>query len=201
MDQEAQRTIAYIDGTSLVLGVRDAFGHRWPLCDPYVLARKLCERQGWSLVHTRFYASIPSIDDDPDSFEWWSALLAGLELAGVWTWTRLQESRVINVPLPDGGTATRRVLLSKGVIVRIALDAVRIQNAGAQDVALFLSQDPDLSEVADELRAVAETQGRPLRVASAYPFTITARGPKGVPRTDHLRVERALYESCVSRRV
>lgn len=200
MDPDAPRTIAYIDGTSLMLGVRAAFGHRFPLCDPYVLARKLCERLDWSLVHTRFYASIPSLDDDAESFDWWNNLVSGLELAGVWTWTRLQEARTVNVPLPEGGFATRRVLLSKGVTVRIALDAIRIQNAGAQDVALFLSQDPDLAEVADELRAVAEGQGRALKVASAYPYTITNRGARGVPRTDHVRVERALYESCVGRR-
>ncbi len=201
MDLEAPRTIAYIDGTSLVLGVRDAFGHRYPLCDPYVLARKLCERQGWSLVHTRFYASIPSVDDDAEAFDWWTALLSGLELAGVWTWTRLQEARTVQVPLPEGGVATRRVLLSKGVAVRMALDAVRIQNAGAQDVALFFSQDPDVAEVADELRAMAEVRAQALRVVSAFPFTITSRGARGVPRTEHLRVERALYESCVGRRL
>jgi hypothetical protein len=126
--------------------------------------------------------------------------MAELELDGVRVWSRPLESRTVSVPLPGGGTVTRRVTLHRGLSVRMALDAMRIQGAGGQDVALFLSQKHDLAELADELRAVAEDQGRALRVASAYPFATAAPGARGVPRTEHLRMERALYESCVGRR-
>jgi len=199
-EAEAPRVVAYIDGASLLASVREAFGHRWLAADLHVLARRVCERQGWRLVHTRLYVSLPPEDEDPEGHAWWSGVMIEQELDGVRVWSRPQESRVVSMPLPGGGTVTRRVSLHHGLSVRLALDAIRIQSAGGQDIALFLSQEADLAELADELRAIAEDQGRAVRVASAYPFATAAAGARGVPRTEHLRMERALYESCVGRR-
>lgn len=199
-EAEAPRVVAYIDGVSLLGSVREAFGHRWLAADLHVLARRVCERQGWRLVHTRLYVALPPEDEDPEGYAWWRGLMGELELDGVRVWSCSEQSRVVSVPLPGGGTVTRRVTLHHGLSVRMALDAIRIQGAGGQDIALFVSQQPDLAEVADELRAIAEDQGRSVRVASAYPFATAAPGARGVPRTEHLRMERALYESCVGRR-
>ena len=199
-EAEAPRVVAYIDGVSMLAAVREVFGHRWLAADLHVLARRICDRQGWRLAHTRLYVAVPAPEEDPEGYTWWTTRMAELELDGVRVLARAQEMRAISVPLPGGGTVTRRVALHRGLSVRLALDAIRIQGAGGQDIALFLSQDPELAEVADELRAIAEDQGRELRVASAAPFTTSAPGARGVPRTEHLRVERALYESCVSRR-
>ena len=50
----------------------------------------------------------------------------------------------------------------------MALDIVRLARSGACDVALLFSQDQDLSEVADEMRAIALGQGRWIKMAMPY---------------------------------
>jgi hypothetical protein len=77
---------------------------------------------------------------------------------------------------------------------------VRLAHQRAYDVALIFSQDQDLSEVADELRVIAQEQGRWIKIASAYPWSPTSRNTRGVNRTDWIRVDRALYETCIDPR-
>lgn len=60
------------------------------------------------------------------------------------------------ITLPNGATHSILVGEEKGVDVRIALDIVRMAHRGDYDVALVFSQDQDLSEVAEEVRAIAK---------------------------------------------
>ena len=88
----------------------------------------------------------------------------------------------------------------KGIDVRIALDVIRLAHRQAYDVALVLSQDQDLSEVAEEIRAIAREQGRWIKIASAFPFSPTTRNRRGIAKTDWVRIDRAIYDTCLDRR-
>ncbi|MBM4045546.1 MAG: hypothetical protein FJ279_10560 [Planctomycetes bacterium] len=67
-------------------------------------------------------------------------------------------------------------------------------------MALIFSQDQDLSEVADEVRAMPREQGRWIKVASAFPASPTTHNRRGIERTDWIPIDRAMYEACLDRR-
>ena len=102
--------------------------------------------------------------------------------------------------LPDG---TRHTFLSgeeKGIDVRIALDIIRMAHREEYDVGLVLSQDQDLSEVAEEIRAIAREQDRWIKIACAFPSSPTSRNRRGIDKTDWIRIDRATYDACLDRR-
>lgn len=81
--------------------------------------------------------------------------------------------------------------------VRIALDVVRLARQGACDVALLFSQDQDLSEVADEVRAISREEDRWIKIASAFPSSPASRNRRGVNKTDWIPIDRATYDACL----
>ena len=101
------------------------------------------------------------------------------------------------VKLPDGSAHTFMVGQEKGVDIRIALDVVRAVREKRCDVAVVFSQDQDLSEVAEEVRLIAREQDRWIKIASAYPVIPAARNRRGVEKTDWIKIDRALYDSCI----
>ena len=64
------------------------------------------------------------------------------------------------VRLHDGTEHTVLVGEEKGIDVRIALDVIRLAHRREYDVAVVLSQDQDLAEVAEEIRVIAREQDR-----------------------------------------
>ncbi len=104
------------------------------------------------------------------------------------------------VKLPGGVSHTFLAGEEKGIDVRIALDVIGLAHRRAYDVALIFSQDQDLSEVAEEVRAIAQEQSRWIKVASAFPFSPTTRNRRGVEKTDWIRIDRATYDACLDRR-
>jgi hypothetical protein len=116
---------------------------------------------------------------------------------GVRTFQRPLRYRNQTVTLPDGTTTTTLVGQEKGVDVRLALDVVRLARERAFDVALLFSQDQDLSEVADELRAIARDQNRWIKPACAFPQSPTARNRRGVNKTDWIPIDRTMYDACI----
>ncbi len=84
--------------------------------------------------------------------------------------------------------------------VRMALDIVRMAHRREYDVALILSQDQDLSEVAEEIRSIAREQGRWIKIASAFPASPSAPNRRGIDKTDWIRIDRATYDACLDRR-
>jgi len=74
---------------------------------------------------------------------------------------------------------------------------VRLARENAYDVALLFSQDQDLSEVSDEVRAISTTQGRWIKVACAFPKSPTYTNTRGVNNTDWLPFDRVLYDPCI----
>jgi len=129
------RTVVFVDGQNV-----DA------------LARRLCLRQGWRLEQVRFYTGIPEPADNRFWSRFWSAKLGAMGHQGVYVFTRPLRYRAKIVSLPDGSQHSIVSAEEKGIDVRIALDIVRMSYRGEYDVALILSQDQDLSEVALEIR-------------------------------------------------
>jgi hypothetical protein len=68
------------------------------------------------------------------------------------------------------------------------------------DVAVIFSQDQDLSEAAAEVREIARSQGRWVKVVSAFPVSPKATVSRGIDRTDWFRIDQALYDSCLDPR-
>lgn len=69
---------------------------------------------------------------------------------------------------------------------------------GDLDVAVFLSQDQDLAEVAAEVRDIAQSSNRWLKVACAYLAGASATSHRGINGTDWIQMNRSLYESCLN---
>jgi hypothetical protein len=101
------------------------------------------------------------------------------------------------VRLPDGSSTTVLVGQEKGIDVRIALDVVRLAREGTYDVAVLLTQDQDLSEVADEVKQISIEQKRWIKVACAFPTSPASENKRGVNGTDWVPFDRALYDQCI----
>ncbi len=178
-----KRTVAFFDGQNLFNAAKEAFGYGFPNHDPICLATALCGQRGWNLQQVRFYTGIPAPTSGDRRTQFWNAKLAQLGRRGAFTFTR---------PLRHGN--------EKGIDVRIALDIVSCVLEHRCDVALVFSQDQDLGEAADEVRKISQQQGRWVKVASAYPVSSTATNKRGINSTEWIRVERALYDSCIDPR-
>jgi uncharacterized LabA/DUF88 family protein len=88
----------------------------------------------------------------------------------------------------------------EGIDVRIAPGIVRLARSREYDVALVFSQDQDLSEVADEIRAIAREQGRWIKTASAYPSSPASTNRRGINETDWIRLDRATFDLALDPR-
>ena len=84
--------------------------------------------------------------------------------------------------------------------MRIALDVIALAHRREYDVALVMSQDQDLSEVAEEIRTIAQEQQRWIKIASAFPQSPASRNRRGINKTDWIRIDRELYDKCIDRR-
>ncbi|MCC6653263.1 MAG: NYN domain-containing protein [Candidatus Eisenbacteria bacterium] len=193
----SKRVIAFIDGQNLFFAAKAAFGYNHPNYDPLALARRVTESRGWDLVGVSFYTGVPARSDNPRWSAFWAEKLGFMGTRGVRTFSRTLRYRTQVVTLPDGSVTKIRVGQEKGIDVRLALDAVRLAREDAYDVALVFSQDQDLSEVADEIRAVSRAFGRWIKIASAFPVSDLARTNRGIDKTDWIPIDRALYDSCL----
>ena len=119
---------------------------------------------------------------------------------GVVVFSRSLRYRNQTVRLPDSREFTFAVGEETGVDIRMALDVIRMAHRGQYDVAVILSQDQGFSEVADEIRIIAQERSRWIKVACAYPLSPTTRNRRGINRTDWLPINRVMYDSCLDRR-
>ena len=199
-EPETRRAVVYVDGQNLFHAVRHAFGYTYPNYDVLALARRLCEGQGWELTEVRFYTGIPDRTDNAFWHEFWRAKLAVMGRQAVRVYSRSLRYRNQIVKLPDGTMHTFLAGEEKGIDVRLAIDVIRMAHRGAYDVALLLSQDQDLSEVAEEVRVISREQDRWMKIASAFPFSPTSRNRRGIDKTDWLRIDRAIYDASLDHR-
>jgi uncharacterized LabA/DUF88 family protein len=192
-----KRTIAFFDGQNLFYSAKEAFGYTYPNYDPSKLATLICDQKKWKLTETRFYTGIPDVSDKPFWNHFWTAKLAVMGTRGIKTFTRPLQYRNQAITLPDGTTCTALVGVEKGIDVRIALDVLRFSLDRVYEVALIFSQDQDLTEATEEVKRVAQQQGRWIKIACAFPLSPTSRNRRGINNTDWIKISRQEYDSCL----
>jgi uncharacterized LabA/DUF88 family protein len=196
-EPEQKRAIAFIDGQNLYRHAKDAFGHHHPNYDPAKLLDAVCKSCGWKAIGIRFYTGTPSAAESPMWHGYWANRLLVMSRAGILVTSRPIRYQVELVPMSDGTTKRIATPHEKGIDVRLALEVVRLAREGQFDVAVIFSQDQDLAEVADEVRAIAQTAGRWIKVACAFPFGPNASAKRGIERTDWIRMDQAFYDACL----
>lgn len=195
-----KRAVGFIDGQNLFHSARESFGYTYPNYDVRALAGRLCDARGWRLNEVRFYTGVPDKADDVFWNHFWVGKLAVLGRQDVHVYSRPLRYRNKRIRLPDGSEHTYLAGEEKGIDVRIALDVIRMAHRRQFDVALILSQDQDLSEVAQEIRTIATEQDRWIKIACAFPFSPTTLNRRGINGTDWIHITRALYDKCLDRR-
>lgn len=83
------------------------------------------------------------------------------------------------IALPDGSEREVFVPREKGIDLRLGLDVIRMARNGDFDVAIVFSQDQDLAEVASEIRDIARSTNRWLKIACAFPESSSATSHRG----------------------
>jgi uncharacterized LabA/DUF88 family protein len=195
-----KRAVAFVDGQNLFHSAKDAFGYAYPNFEMPLLSQAISEAQGWNIVECRFYTGIPSPADNPFWNSFWVKKTAQMGRTGVRVFTRPMRYRNKTVRLPDGSSHTFLTGEEKGIDVRIALDILTGAINGSYDVALVFSQDQDLSEVATEIRTIAQQQDRWIKVACAFPWSPAAHNKRGINSTDWLKIDRVTYDKCIDPR-
>ena len=195
-----KRAVSFFDGQNLFRHAKDAFGHHHPNYDPVRLAAAVCDANGWISASVRFYTGVPDAKRSPMWHGYWTRRLTALRRAGVDVTARRLSCRIERIRLPDGTTHAVPVQREKGVDLRLGLDVVRLARNRDLDVAVVFSQDQDLAEVAREVRDIARSQGRWLKIVSAFPHGDRATSARGIDRTDWFRMDREFYDACLDLR-
>ena len=211
-EPQTKRVIAFIDGQNLFRSVMKLWGYYHPNYDVVKLARAVGELRaadGWNAPSVRFYTGTPEPEQDAMWASFWQRKVASMRQQGVEVFTRHLRYGPQRFTCSTCG-AEQTVTCSacktqmadkgreKGIDVRIALDVVRLAREGAYDVAVIFSQDQDLSEAADEVKATARATNRWVSVASAYPNG--QPNGRGINKTDWLKFDKALYDRCIDPR-
>ena len=163
----------------------------------YVLGK---DGLGWINRGVRFYTGVPSARTTPMWHGYWTRRLTAMRRAGIAVTTRPLRYRVESIRLPDGSVHELLVQREKGIDLRLGLDVVRMARNAEMDVAVLFSQDQDLAEVALEVRDIARSTNRWLKIVSAFPYGPNATASRGVDRTDWFRMTREFYDSCLDPR-
>ena len=108
--------------------------------------------------------------------------------------------RTKQVHRSDGAATEVETAQEKGIDLRLGLDVVGMAYRGELDVAVIFSQDQDFVEVAEEIRKIARSQGRWLKIVSAFPSGPRATARRGIDKTDWFRMDQAFYDACLDPR-
>lgn len=195
-----RKAFIFVDGQNLFHEAQRAFAYDYPNYDIHALAQAVCAPRNWHPSEIRFYTGIPGPGDDPPWNTFWQRKLRAMSQRGIKTFSRQLRYRTETIDLPDGTTHTYRYPQEKGIDVRIAIDALRGAYRQEYEVAVFFSLDQDLSEVAMDIRTLAQEQGRIVDVASAYPCAPERGTPKPIGHTIGIHMDRAMYDACLDRR-
>lgn len=201
MDEpDIKRAIAFFDGQNLYRHAKDAFGHHHPNYDPQKLFTAVCKASGWQDSSVRFYTGTPSAQKSELWHKYWSNRLLAMRRSGISVISRPIRYRSTEIVLHDGTVAHIETPQEKGIDVRLALDVVRLARNNQLDVAVIFSQDQDLAEVADDIREIATSQQRWMKVVSAFPSGPNATADRGIDKTDWFRMEQEFYDACLDTR-
>ncbi|NQU06333.1 MAG: NYN domain-containing protein [Calditrichaeota bacterium] len=211
-----KRAYAFLDGQNLFHAVEESFGYSYPNFDIYELANKICLQYGWELIGVKFYTGVPKRSINPYWHEFWRNKLRNAKNDDICIFTRelrkRYESIDIEIPKLFPGNSewefvTKRFgkwgeyefydEIEKGIDVRIAVDIVRFALKRMYDVALIFSQDQDLSEIAKEIPFIAREQNRWIHIASAFPFSVNSEFPRGIDKTQWIKISKDLYDQCI----
>lgn len=192
--------MGFIDGQNLYQHAKEAFGHHHPNYDPLKLHQAVCARHNWTPTLVRFYSGIPSQKYSPMWAAYWSNRVIALKRTGVHVTTRPIRYRQERILLADGSEQIVHTPQEKGIDVRLALDIVRLARQRNYDVAVIYSQDQDLAEVVDEVRAIAMEQDRTIMIACAFPSGPNATSERGVNNTQWFKMDEAFYNACLDHR-
>ena len=169
----------------------------YPNYDPKLLSDEIAKSENWNLHRILFYTGIPDSTDNSFWNHFWTAKLAVMGTRGIEVFSRPLRYRLQTFLLPNGTTISKPVGQEKGIDVRIALDIVRLARENAYDVALIFSQDQDLSEAVDEVKAISTQQRRWIKTACAFPISPTYDNKRGINNTEWVKIDRSAYDSCV----
>lgn len=200
IEPRVKRAGVFVDGQNLFHAAKEAFGYRYPNFDVACLAQRTCAQHGWILESVAFYTGIPDSAYSPFWSHFWTAKLAAMGRNKVRVFTRPLRYHDQLVALPSGELRSMKVGQEKGIDVRLALDVISCARRNMCDVALIMSQDQDLSELAREVRALSREQQRWMKIACAFPFSPHSRNQRGIDGTDWIRIDRAMYEGCIDTR-
>jgi uncharacterized LabA/DUF88 family protein len=192
-----KRAYAFFDGQNLFYAAKEAFGYPYPNYGPKLLAERICTSKGWSLTDIYLYTGVPATSDKPFWNHFWTMKLSTMGRQGVHTFSRPLRYRNQTITLSNGTLAVTLVGQEKGIDVRIALDIVRFALEDKYDVALVFSQDQDLTEAVQDVKKISTLQNRWIKVACAFPVSPTTPKVRGINATDWIRIDRALYDSCI----
>ena len=85
----------------------------------------------------------------------------------------------------------------KGIDIRLALDVIREVSEDICNIAVIFSQDQDFSEVAKDVRSIAEREKRWIKIVSAFPFNSGCEKTRGIDKTDWLKIDKKTYDKCI----
>jgi Uncharacterized conserved protein len=192
-----KRAIAFFDGQNLFRHAKEAFGYHHPNYDPAKLHAAICKHFGFRDCGVRFYTGTPNIEKSELWHGYWTNRLLAMTRSGILVTKRPIRYRTERVVLSDGTEHTIDTAQEKGIDIRIALDIVRMTLRNQLDVVVLFSQDQDLSEVCSEVREIARTSSRWIKIISAFPVSDTASVKRGVNNSDWFEMDKAFYDSCL----
>jgi uncharacterized LabA/DUF88 family protein len=199
-EPQVKRAVAFFDGQNLYRHAKEAFGHHHSNYDPKKLFDAVCKAKGWQGHGIRFYTGTPIASKAPIWHAYWSNRLLTMRRAGILVTSRPIRYRNTEIDLPDGTTRIVEAPQEKGIDIRIALDVVRLTRSNQLDVAVIFSQDQDLVEVVQEVREIARSQQRWVKVVSAFPSGPNATAKRGIDKTDWVQMDQDFYDACLDSR-
>ena len=194
------RAVAFFDGQNLYHHAKTAFGHHYPNYDPQQLHVAICRKRGWQPSAVRFYTGIPSSEIQPSLHGFWRRRFLEMKRAGVVVTDRPLRYHQEEISLPDGSTEKRSIAREKGIDVRLALDVVRLARENRYDVAILFSQDQDLAEAVEEVKAIAREKQRWIKLVCAFPHGPLASSKRGINGCDWFRMDEDFYNACLDPR-
>lgn len=198
VEPKVKNAVVFVDGQNLYRAAKDAFGYNYPNYDIKRLSEEICSGRSWNLTDIYFYTGIPDPQDNIFWHNFWSKKLSYMGRLGIKLFSRSLRYHNKDFVCPSCNKShTSLVGHEKGVDVRIALDVIRLAHENKYDVAVILSQDQDLTEVADEVRRISIEQNRWIKAASAFPKSPTSRNSKGINNTEWIKIDKKTYDACI----
>jgi hypothetical protein len=209
LEPDTKRVVAFIDGQNLFRSIKAEWGYHFPNYDVVKLTHAIGEKRagdGWNAPVVRFYTGIPSPVVDKSRSVFWQRKVAAMRSQKVDVFTRTLRYREQNFKCSSCKTEQKITCKTcsaehpdkgqeKGIDVRIALDMVRLARENSYDVGLVFSQDQDLSEAVDEVKAAAQKDKRWIKLCTVFPRT--TRNTRGIIGTEWVVFEKSDYDKCI----